>query len=823
MSYVIKYSDPLKTAIVVDDLTINGPLDPSTPALFMRTDNVGVVEATTPLVITGRGVPNYGDFVQNNVVYLLENFCNTFPPVFPTTGQLWYKNTALPLRVPRELTPGIYQQPLDAQGMYVCTTIRAHLSVLSLPASSAEITSISKGVSSTVSVQDEGLLSACNITVGPSTAGTPTSSGKATLIFPAPINLDAPTPIAGNSTVYNATFVIDGVTIPLAVAGTSVQTYKHLLMVIYATLNEWTLFVVSGDPLKTDLDVGGYRLINVADPVNPTDGTTLGFSDGRYLKLDQPNAPITSNMVIDALAEARIEKLTFANDEDIVNKRYVDVTSQERVARAGDMMVGTLGFGATSTIQMTAFGGPAYQEITLGNRIVREMDTPLNAPNGDMGANVFYVNNQIDDLRVELLDVINNPPSVPGDGVVVSGVVDANTGTLTLNRSVGGDVTITGFAQVRHVHDSSEVLVNVDGIVGPPSGLALAFDDRINANPTAAEVFAALDSLAYRGARPARSQIITASAVSTITLRDDMEYIAGVDAVSVHKNGIKYYPTQYSTGLVRFDGYLGIQSEQTGTGGFQTIVLSAPVTTSTPTGLSTNGDILEAVIEIDGQNVPVAIVDTDSQTYGDLLTWINVNIGTVAVAVLDTPTTIRITARSISSGSTVNVEQLTDGIFAALALFGSYGASVVGTSTPTVDVPMKGTYGFTVTVGGASHAVAIDVDPISTSYRDIYYAINEQLEAQSAPVTMMLEQFYSKLFFKFVSTVAGPGNDITITNTGFASNYLFDVMPLFTTIAYDNASSTLGYTYGADYGQPTTSLVFTDVLTAGDVIEVIIT
>lgn len=825
MSYVLKYSDPLKTAIAIDELTINGPAEPYTPALYVRSDNVGTADAASSLVITGRGVPNYGDFVQNNVLYLLENFCNAFPPVFPSVGQLWYKNTPTPLRVPREVSPGVYQQPLDTVGMYVCKTVRAQLSLGSLPSASAQIVSTSVGVGSSVVIQDEGIFAACGITVGSPVPGTATTSGRTSLAFLTTLtDLDVPTGLLNDSTEYRATFTIDGVVIPFAVHGSTVQTYRHLLMAVYASLNDWVVFVASGDTLKTDLDLGGYRIINVADPQDPADATTLGYSDGRYLKLDVVNAPITSNIVIDAGADARIEKTVFTNSDDLINKQYVDVAVATRIARSGDVMDGVLGFGANSTISMAPFGSPAAQNITLGGRTVRGMDTPLSPPpDGDVGANVLYVNEQIDALRDDLLTIINNPPSAPSDGVVVSGTIDPTTGVLTLARSVGGDVTITGFEQVRHTHDSSEVLVNVDGIVGPPSGLALYFDDRMNANPTAAEVFAALDSIAYRGARPARTQVITATAVNTLPLRADMEYVAGIDNVSVHKNGIKYYPTQYSTALVRFDGYLGIQSEQTGMGGYQTIVLSAPVTTSTPTGLSTAGNILEATIEIDGQNVPVAIVDTDSQTYGDLLTWINVNIGIVATAVLDTPTTIKITSRSISTGSTVNVDQLTDNIFAALTLFDSYGPSVVGTATPTVDVPAEGTYGFTVTVGSTSYDIAIDVDPISTSYRDIYYAVNEELEAQGAPVTMTLEQFYSKLFFKFTATVAGPGQDITISSAGFPSNYLFNEMPLFTNITYDNVSSVLGYTHGADYGQPTTSITFTDTLTAGDVIEVIIT
>lgn len=46
--------------------------------------------SSTSLKLIGKGVEDYGEFIAENFVALLENFANTSPPNNPITGQLWY-------------------------------------------------------------------------------------------------------------------------------------------------------------------------------------------------------------------------------------------------------------------------------------------------------------------------------------------------------------------------------------------------------------------------------------------------------------------------------------------------------------------------------------------------------------------------------------------------------------------------------------------------------------------------------------------------------------------------------------------------------------
>ena len=73
MSYIINNSRGNIVA-VVDDGTVN--------------------TTATDLALVGRAVVNYGEYQNENYVYLLENFANGSAPTQPILGQLWYNSTS---------------------------------------------------------------------------------------------------------------------------------------------------------------------------------------------------------------------------------------------------------------------------------------------------------------------------------------------------------------------------------------------------------------------------------------------------------------------------------------------------------------------------------------------------------------------------------------------------------------------------------------------------------------------------------------------------------------------------------------------------------
>lgn len=89
MNYTIRFSDPDKAAFSVSPYTTDGTAAPSA-ALPLHPL---AVRASTSLVLVGKGVVDYGAVIQNNVVYVTENFANATAPVYPMEGQEWFDNT----------------------------------------------------------------------------------------------------------------------------------------------------------------------------------------------------------------------------------------------------------------------------------------------------------------------------------------------------------------------------------------------------------------------------------------------------------------------------------------------------------------------------------------------------------------------------------------------------------------------------------------------------------------------------------------------------------------------------------------------------------
>ena len=72
MAYTVDYTDGTKTAILVND---------------------GTVDTTTDLKLIGKNYSRYGEVVAEDFLHLLENFAAGTAPSRPSEGQLWYDNT----------------------------------------------------------------------------------------------------------------------------------------------------------------------------------------------------------------------------------------------------------------------------------------------------------------------------------------------------------------------------------------------------------------------------------------------------------------------------------------------------------------------------------------------------------------------------------------------------------------------------------------------------------------------------------------------------------------------------------------------------------
>lgn len=96
MEYQLKYTNPTKPPIVIKGYTVNGPANPSNinDGLYPN-----ATIANTPLVLLGKGMFDYGQPLQTNMVRMLENWANSTPPDQPVVGQFWYDEPRLVMNI----------------------------------------------------------------------------------------------------------------------------------------------------------------------------------------------------------------------------------------------------------------------------------------------------------------------------------------------------------------------------------------------------------------------------------------------------------------------------------------------------------------------------------------------------------------------------------------------------------------------------------------------------------------------------------------------------------------------------------------------------
>ena len=70
-----------------------------TSGAVLTTISDGTIDTTTDLTLIGKNYAGYGEFLNENMVKMLENFANTSAPSSPLAGQMWWDTTNSLLKV----------------------------------------------------------------------------------------------------------------------------------------------------------------------------------------------------------------------------------------------------------------------------------------------------------------------------------------------------------------------------------------------------------------------------------------------------------------------------------------------------------------------------------------------------------------------------------------------------------------------------------------------------------------------------------------------------------------------------------------------------
>lgn len=85
--YTFNFTDTNKPSFDLQSYTVNGLAKPSEAALMANASS-----ANTTLKLYGKGLPEYGEGVLQDIIYMLENFANADRPHLAIEGQMWYEN-----------------------------------------------------------------------------------------------------------------------------------------------------------------------------------------------------------------------------------------------------------------------------------------------------------------------------------------------------------------------------------------------------------------------------------------------------------------------------------------------------------------------------------------------------------------------------------------------------------------------------------------------------------------------------------------------------------------------------------------------------------
>ena len=70
-----------------------------TDGTILATVADGTIDTTTDLTLIGKNYAGYGEFLNENMIKLLESGANTTQPTAPLTGQLWFDKSGSLLKV----------------------------------------------------------------------------------------------------------------------------------------------------------------------------------------------------------------------------------------------------------------------------------------------------------------------------------------------------------------------------------------------------------------------------------------------------------------------------------------------------------------------------------------------------------------------------------------------------------------------------------------------------------------------------------------------------------------------------------------------------
>lgn len=392
-TYKIDFSDPLRSSFYITPGGFNGP--------------GGSLTAST-LRLYGRGATEWGEAVNEDLVRISENFAGATPPTTPVGGQLWIRqrlyarNTLVALPAPAPLGSA----PAAAGAFY---RYKFATDAYGTPVTGGDTWYTDDGS------DDEFEVTVFNGTISAYGNGSVVGDYVYSLTDGKLYRWDSAYQQAAHSwlersfmtiaadpnapllkpeqslTAYNQ-FADEWNIIQTTIISTSAPTdptdgqmwYDPSVPALYiwngTTLN-WDAILVSGSSLAGDLDMGGYKVVNLDDPTNPQDAVTLSYADTNYVNVGGDT--MTGALVL-PLGAVGTPSLTFTSDTN--TGVYSSGADTIDFATNGVKRFTISNTAVTSTVALKSIAGVAPDDVVTMSQLT-SLVSP--APGSSGFANVY--------------------------------------------------------------------------------------------------------------------------------------------------------------------------------------------------------------------------------------------------------------------------------------------------------------------------------------------------------------------------------------------------------------------------------------------------
>jgi hypothetical protein len=491
-NYVLNFtsssSTPIvgKSPIVIQPMKTDGPASP-TDNNALNGGTYSAIYASTSMLLYGKGVPDYGARIQENLIQLLEHYAGIVPPAHPTIGQLWYycDSTNLSsgtLKLCSDVvvdandksTGGTWVDLLTGISTAAGFQLSRPLMVSGLPINTNDV--VSKDYVDNVA----------------DISYTPSGGISSTTIRGAVAELDAKKlSLSGGA--------MTGV---LQLAGDPVN-------ILDATTKQYT---------DTKLSLSGGNMTGVlqlaGDPVNILDATTKQYTD---TKLSLSGGNMSGALYLAGDPTAPMGAAT---------KLYADT----KLSLSGGIMTGVLQLASDPV-------------NTLDAATKQYVDKKLSTSGGIMTGILQLASDPVGVLDAATKQYVDTTVVNSSASVVISGSLDTSTNELHLVKSQGQpDVVIPNIAAAGHTHQSPSIYVDLSRYPSEPLNIAFASDAAYPIIPLD-QIINSLDTSKAATTYVDTKTTITRSIVTSTGAANytTPPYVVGSNRLWVFVNGVKHY------------------------------------------------------------------------------------------------------------------------------------------------------------------------------------------------------------------------------------------------------------------------------------------